>query len=88
MLTAICEVGSMLATDLGLGPEVSTAVAQSLARWDGAVTPRGLAGADIALPARISDVATQAVIFDGLDGPDAAVPGLRRGQGATGDPGR
>jgi len=86
MLTAICEVGSMLATDLGLGPEVSTAVAHSLARWDGAGTPRGLAGADIALPARISDVATQAVIFDGLGGPDAAVEVLRRRQRTWLDP--
>jgi HD-GYP domain-containing protein (c-di-GMP phosphodiesterase class II)/DNA-binding CsgD family transcriptional regulator len=86
MLTAICEVGSTLAGDLGLGPGVGTAVGQSLARWDGTGTPRGLAGDDIAIAARISDVATQAVIFDGLDGPDTALEMLRRRQRTWLDP--
>ena len=58
MLTAICEIqlgGAAAISDWVR--EVLDAVAHSLARWDDAGTPRGLAGADIALPARISDVA-------------------------------
>jgi HD-GYP domain-containing protein (c-di-GMP phosphodiesterase class II) len=86
MLTAICEVGSTLAGDLGLAPGVRSAVGQSLARWDGSGTPRGLAGDDIAVAARISDVATQAVIFDGLEGPDAALEMLNRRAGTWLDP--
>jgi len=87
LLRAVCEVGSMLATDLGLGPGVATAVAHSLARWDGTGTPKNLGYDDIAVATRIAEVATQSVIFDNLDGPDAALEVLRRRSGTWLDPG-
>ncbi len=86
LLRAVCEVGSMLAEDLGLGEQVATAVAHNLARWDGTGTPKGLASDDISLPARVAEVATQAVIFSDLGGTDAAREVLRRRQGSWLDP--
>ena len=59
---------------------------QLLQRWDGSGTPQGLAGDDIAPPARIAEVATQAVIFGGLGGREAAVEVLRRRSGGMLDP--
>lgn len=86
LLTAICEVGSMLAADLGLGPGVVRAMTHNLARWDGAGTPRGLSGDDIAPATRIAEVATQAVIYADLGGPEAALDALRRRSGGWLDP--
>jgi HD-GYP domain-containing protein (c-di-GMP phosphodiesterase class II) len=86
LLLAICEVGSMLATRLGLGPEVASALYQNLERWDGSGTPQGLAGQEIALATRIAEVATQAVIFDDLGGPSAVAAAFRKRQGGWLDP--
>lgn len=86
ILTAVCEVGSMLAADLGLGPGVVRAMAHNLAHWDGAGTPRGLAGDDIAPAVRIAEVATQAVIYADLGGTGAALEALRRRRGGWLDP--
>lgn len=65
VLRAICEVGSMLAERLGLGPATAEALYQNLERWDGKGTPRGLAGQEISIATRIAEVATQAVIAGG-----------------------
>ncbi len=62
---AVCEVGSMLAGRLGLGPAIAEALYQNLERWDGTGTPRGLAGTEIHIATRIAEVATQAVILRG-----------------------
>jgi HD-GYP domain-containing protein (c-di-GMP phosphodiesterase class II) len=62
LLRAVCEVGSMLAEGLGLGPHTAEAIYQNLERWDGKGTPRGLAGKEIHIATRIAEVATQAVI--------------------------
>ncbi|WP_350280829.1 HD domain-containing phosphohydrolase [Kribbella sp. HUAS MG21] len=79
LLRAICEVGSMLAERLALGPAVSDALYQNLERWDGKGRPRGLAGTEIAVATRIAEVATQAVIYrDGTK--------LRQRQGGWLDP--
>lgn len=83
---AICEVAAQLASRLGLGEGVERALAQVLERWDGKGAPEGLAGDDIALPARIAEVATQAVIFDRAGGPDAAVEMVTRRAGGWFDP--
>ncbi|HEU4946512.1 MAG TPA: HD domain-containing phosphohydrolase [Kribbella sp.] len=87
LLRAVCEVGSMLAERLGLGPGVSMAIYQSLERWDGGGAPKGLTGAKTAVAPRIAEVATQAVIFDKLGGPDTASQMLRRRAGSWLDPG-
>ncbi|TWD79610.1 HD domain-containing protein [Kribbella amoyensis] len=86
ILLAVCEVGSILADGLGLGPEVSTALYQNLERFDGAGTPRGLAADEIAVATRIAEVATQAVIYQYLGGPDAVVTVLGRRAGGWLDP--
>jgi HD-GYP domain-containing protein (c-di-GMP phosphodiesterase class II) len=86
ILRAICEVASMLAERLGLGPGVVGALYQLLERWDGSGTPQGLAGDDISRPARIAEVATQAVIFHGIGGTSAAVEVIRRRSGGMLDP--
>ena len=86
ILRAICEVASMLAERLRLGTTVVRSLYQLLERWDGSGTPQGLAGDDIAPPARIAEVATQAVIFGGLVGREAAVEVLRRRSGGMLDP--
>jgi HD-GYP domain-containing protein (c-di-GMP phosphodiesterase class II) len=83
---AICEVASHLAERLGLGEGVERALYQVLERWDGKGSPEGLSGDDISLPARIAEVATQAVIFDRAEGPDAAVGVVARRAGGWFDP--
>ncbi len=65
LLRAVCEVGSMLADRLGLGPPIAEALYQNLERWDGKGTPKGLAGPEIHIATRIAEVATQAVIVGG-----------------------
>src|SRR5262245_29915902 len=86
ILRAICEVGSVLADGLHLGPGVADALSQNLERWDGTGTPNGLAGDQISVATRIAEVATQAVVFDDLGGPEAVSEVLRRRAGGWLDP--
>jgi HD-GYP domain-containing protein (c-di-GMP phosphodiesterase class II)/DNA-binding CsgD family transcriptional regulator len=83
---AICEVAAHMAERLRLGEEVRTALFHNIERWDGKGEPQGVSGEDVAVPARITAVATQAVIFDRLGGPDAAVEIVRRRSGGWFDP--
>jgi HD-GYP domain-containing protein (c-di-GMP phosphodiesterase class II) len=86
ILRAVCEVGARLAERLGLSAAVQQGLFHAVETWDGKHGAYGLAGDDIALPARFSTVATQAVIFDRLGGPDAAVEMARRRAGGWFDP--
>jgi HD-GYP domain-containing protein (c-di-GMP phosphodiesterase class II) len=86
ILLAVCEVGARVAERLRLGEAVRTGLLHSLERWDGKGVVLGLAGDDIALPARLSALATQAVIFDRLAGPDAAAEVVRERAGGWFDP--
>jgi HD-GYP domain-containing protein (c-di-GMP phosphodiesterase class II) len=83
---AVCEVGALMAERLHLGDGVRMGLFHSLERWDGRGEAHGLAGESVALPARLTVVATQAVIFDRLGGPDAAVDMVRRRAGGWFDP--
>jgi HD-GYP domain-containing protein (c-di-GMP phosphodiesterase class II) len=83
---AVCEVGALMAERLRLSDGVRTGLFHSLERWDGRGDAHGLAGDDVALPARLTAVATQAVIFNRLGGPDAAVDMVRRRAGGWFDP--
>jgi HD-GYP domain-containing protein (c-di-GMP phosphodiesterase class II)/DNA-binding CsgD family transcriptional regulator len=83
---AVCEAGSLLAARLGLDDEVRATLAQVFERWDGTGGPEGLAGERIALPARISEVATQAVLAAASGGPEAALDTVRRRAGGWFDP--
>jgi HD-GYP domain-containing protein (c-di-GMP phosphodiesterase class II) len=83
---AVCEVGTRMAERLRLGDGVRTGLLHSLEAWDGKGAPQGLAADDVAVPARLAAVATQAVIFDRLGGPDTAVEMVRRRAGGWFDP--
>jgi len=87
ILRAVCEVASMMAERLRLGPGVACSLYQLLERWDGSGLPKGLAAEEVSPPARIAEVATQAVIFDGLGGADAAIEVIHSRSGGWLDPG-
>jgi HD-GYP domain-containing protein (c-di-GMP phosphodiesterase class II) len=86
ILRAVCEVAAQMAERLGLGETVGPALYESLERWDGKGEPRRLRGENIALPARIAEPATQAVIFYRLGGTDAALAMVERRSGGWFDP--
>jgi HD-GYP domain-containing protein (c-di-GMP phosphodiesterase class II) len=86
LLGAICEVAALMADRLGLGERVRRALHENTERWDGRGGPQGLRADDIALPARIAEPATQAVLFHGLGGVEAAVEMVRRRAGTWFDP--
>lgn len=86
MLTAICESGAVLARRLGCSSGVRQALYQVMERWDGKGMPHGLSGDEIGTAARVSDVATQAVIFDLEAGSDAAREMVAQRAGGWFDP--
>ncbi len=81
-----CEVAVHMARRLGLGTAVGRSLNEIYERWDGKGAPRKLSGDDIALPARFAQVASQAVLFGRLGGPDLAVEMIRRRAGTALDP--
>ncbi|WP_052665711.1 HD domain-containing phosphohydrolase [Nitriliruptor alkaliphilus] len=83
---SVCEVGTRMAQRLHLGDRVATALGDSTEVWDGSAGAFQRAGDDIALPARFALVATQAVIFDRLGGPEAAIDIVRDRAGHWFDP--
>lgn len=86
IFASVCEAGSLLAGRLGLGAEVRAALSQVFERWDGTGAPAGLAGEQITLAARISDIAGQAVLAAAAGGPEAARDMVRRRSGGWFDP--
>ena len=85
IFASVCDAASLLARRLGLGRAVQDCVAQQFERWDGK-GPYGLAKDETTLPARISEVATQAVLFLAADGPDAALAMVDQRAGGWFDP--
>jgi len=83
---ADCEVGAGLTRRLHLPSTVTRAVSEGLERWDGHGAPAGLAGEDIAVPARVAAVAFAAVMFDAVGGRDAAVAAVTRWSGRALEP--
>jgi HD-GYP domain-containing protein (c-di-GMP phosphodiesterase class II) len=82
---ANCEVAATMADRLGLGQGVQDALMQEFEGWNGKGV-QGRRGDDIALPVRVTHVASVAVLFHGLGGPDAAIDAVRRWSGGTLDP--
>lgn len=66
MLTAHCEVGSMLAARLGMSEPVVAALGHAYERWDGKGYPARLAGEDIPIEIRIAVVARDIDLFTRL----------------------
>lgn len=85
IVRATCEVGARMAQRLHLGVGVQTALADIGEFWDGSGV-NAQAGDEIGLAARLSLVATQAVIYDRLGGPDAAAAMVRERSGHWFDP--
>ncbi len=85
VLTSVCDAASMLARRLGLGRAVQECVGQQFERWDGK-GPYGKAKDVVPLPARIGEVATQAVLFLDADGPGAALAMVAQRSGGWFDP--
>jgi HD-GYP domain-containing protein (c-di-GMP phosphodiesterase class II) len=86
ILRSVCEVGTRLAQRLRLGAGVEAGLRDALEGWDGRGGAYGRTADDIATPARFAALAAQAVIFDRLGGPDAAVDMVRRRAGRWFDP--
>lgn len=86
ILEANCEVAARLVDRLELGAGVHSGVYEVFERWDGSGAPQGLAGAEISLPARLGEFAHQVVIFDRIDGPDAAIEMAQQRAGSWFDP--
>jgi HD-GYP domain-containing protein (c-di-GMP phosphodiesterase class II) len=84
--TGSCEVGSATARRVGLGPGVVRALREAVEWWNGEGPPEGLAGEEIALPARIARASADAARFDHLGGADVVVEALRRRSGVILDP--
>jgi HD-GYP domain-containing protein (c-di-GMP phosphodiesterase class II) len=85
--TATCEVGRRMAARLGLPDEVQQALYEAFEFWNGEGGPRGLAGEQTCLPARIARVAATAARFAGIGGAELAVDALRARAGGMLDPG-
>jgi HD-GYP domain-containing protein (c-di-GMP phosphodiesterase class II) len=83
---ATCDVGAATARRIGMPATVQDALEHYLERWDGKGRPRGLAGEDVPLAARVAQVAAQAVLFERLVGAQGAVEIVRARGGAALDP--
>jgi HD-GYP domain-containing protein (c-di-GMP phosphodiesterase class II) len=81
-----CEVAVQIARRLDLGTAIQRGLNEVYERWDGKGDPSGLVREDVALPARFAQVASQAVLFNRLGGPDLAAEMIRRRMGSTLDP--
>jgi HD-GYP domain-containing protein (c-di-GMP phosphodiesterase class II)/DNA-binding CsgD family transcriptional regulator len=84
--TGSCEVASATARRVGLGEGTARALKEAVEWWNGEGAPDGLAGEEIALPARVARAATDAARFDSLGGTDAVVGALTRRAGGILDP--
>jgi HD-GYP domain-containing protein (c-di-GMP phosphodiesterase class II) len=86
ILRSVCEVGTRMAERLHLGAGVQAGLHDSTETWDGRAGAFGTTGDDIALGARFAVLATQAVLFDRLGGPAAALQMVRDRAGHWFDP--
>jgi hypothetical protein len=84
--TASCEVARETARRLGLPSSLQRALYEVHEWWKGGGVPRGLEGDEIALPARIARVASDAALFDDIWGLELAADALRRRAGGMLDP--
>lgn len=81
--SAHCEVAQRLAERMGFGPNIVYALGQLYERWDGKGLPKGLKGEAIAPAVLVVTLAQDALLFQRLDGIDAAVSVIRERSGAA-----
>jgi HD-GYP domain-containing protein (c-di-GMP phosphodiesterase class II) len=87
MIHTHSEIAQSLAQQLGLDQSVRKAVGASYERWDGKGWPGELAGADIPLAARITQLSEYVEVAHRVGGVDAAVALARKRSGSQFDPG-
>ena len=81
-----CLSAGQLADQLGLGPQVRSALQQAFTRWDGKGVPAGVGGDEIALVVRLLHVGDIVEVSDRAGGVDAAVEIARDRRGTQFDP--
>jgi HD-GYP domain-containing protein (c-di-GMP phosphodiesterase class II) len=82
---AVCEASGRLAERLGVGPNVSKALLEVFARWDGKIFPLP-PGEGVSLIARITHLVHVAQIHAIAGGPAAAARVVRKRRGGEFDP--
>ena len=78
-----CEVAQRLAERLGLAPSLIVCLGQIYERWDGHGLPRGLAGEEVAPAVQLVTLAQDAVVWNRVGGPEAAVTTIRARSGGA-----
>ncbi len=84
--TGSCEVARETARRIGLGEGVRRALYEIHEWWNGDGAPSGLRGEEIALPARIARLATDAALFNDLGGRELAGDAVAQRAGGMLDP--
>ena len=84
--TASCEVARATSRRIGLGSGVQRAAYEGHEWWSGGGAPRGIAGEEIALAARVARVAAEAARFSEIGGTELAIDAVRRRSGGVLDP--
>ena len=85
-MTAHCRVASVIARQLGLGPDVQRPLLHVFSRWDGKGIPKGTGGEALPLPIRLVHVAELAEVFHRSGGVDGAIAVVRARSGTQFDP--
>jgi HD-GYP domain-containing protein (c-di-GMP phosphodiesterase class II) len=86
LLTAHCEVAQGIATRMGYGPAVISALDHVFERWDGKGIPGRTRGEAIERPARVVMLASDVEVFHRDGGVEAAMFVARQRRGAAYDP--
>ena len=81
-----CEVATMLATRLGLGPTVCDALQHAFERWDGRGFPNGRSGEEVPSPIRLAVVARDIEVLTRTRGLEETRDALRRRRDRAFDP--
>jgi hypothetical protein len=81
-----CYAACELATQLGLGEEVRSSVAQTYERWDGKGAPASTKGMELLTTARIVNLADVVEVFYRMGGAAAATEVARQRSGTQFDP--
>ncbi len=81
-----CEVAQMIGARMGFTTDFQACLLQVFERWDGKGRPNGVAGASIALPARIGILANLACAWTRVYDLDTALRMIEQRSGRTFDP--
>ena len=81
-----CEVAQRLAGRLGLGESLIVSLGQIYERWDGKGLPRKLKGEEVAPAVLLVTLAQDAVVWNRIGGPGAAVATVRKRSGGAYQP--